>query len=295
MEESLVLSRFDSLVKSGVVLHDDKQEIIEHVDEELKFHFILTSALAKKPTFQVLKALEEDNNKSNQPQRDGSDIDTRDFEIGKIGSTHFVAVNKFCFARPHLMILTSNGHRKQYEPLHENDIEVAWAALTAFNNDYAIFYNCGQDGGCSRLHKHMQLMPMPEDSFAAFLDSEDGKEPDIPFCWFYRRLESQHVTQANLTRIYTDLLKQATRVGKGLSQHAENTPPGAACPHNMILTKRWMIVLPRRRAGINKEAGANAMGMLGYIAVATQGEINKWVQLGPKEVLKQLGVFKKAH
>jgi hypothetical protein len=36
MEESLILSEFDSLVKSGLVLYDDKQEIIEHIDGELK-------------------------------------------------------------------------------------------------------------------------------------------------------------------------------------------------------------------------------------------------------------------
>ena len=36
MEESLILSEFDRLVKSGLVLYDDKQEIIEHIDGELK-------------------------------------------------------------------------------------------------------------------------------------------------------------------------------------------------------------------------------------------------------------------
>ena len=232
----------------------------------------------------------EENSELHQSRRDGSDISTGGFEIGDIGSTHFVAANKFCFARPHLMILTSNGHVKQYEPLHENDLQVAWTALTAISRNYAVLYNCGQDGGCSRLHKHMQLMPMPGNSFAAFLDSEDGKEPSVPFHWFYRRFESQHVTPADLTEVYTNLLKEVTRVGKGRSQHADSAPPGAACPHNMILTNRWMIVLPRRQAGINKEAGANAMGMLGYIAVATQNEINNWVRLGLKETLSKLGV-----
>jgi hypothetical protein len=52
------------------------------------------------------------------------------------------------------------------------------------------------------------------------------------------------------------------------------------CPHNMILTKGWMVVLPRRRAAVNKEAGVNALGMLGYIAVATDNEILNWVSAG---------------
>lgn len=138
----------------------------------------------------------------------------------------------------------------------------------------------------------MQLMPMLEDSFAAFLDSEDGKEPSVPFHWFYHRFDSYQISPANLTKIYNDLLKQATEVGEGRSEHADKAPVGAACPHNMILTKRWIIVLPRRRGAITKEAGANAIGMLGLIAVATKDEINDWLRLGLTEVLRELGVPK---
>jgi ATP adenylyltransferase len=49
----------------------------------------------------------------------------------------------------------------------------------------------------------------------------------------------------------------------------------------MILTTRWMVVLPRRWGAINKEAGVNSLGMLGVIAVATT-----------KESLAQPGVAK---
>ncbi|ROW03760.1 hypothetical protein VMCG_05492 [Cytospora schulzeri] len=292
MEEALVLSKFDDLVKSGLVFYDDKQEIIEYIEGGLKFHFILTSALAKKPTLQGLPPQAE-SNPAPRPERDGSDISTAGYELGDIGSSHVLVANKFCFARPHLMLLAANGHRRQYEPLYEDDLEAAWTTLTAIGEgkDYAAFYNCGQDGGCSRLHKHMQLIPMPQDSFATFLETKDSKEPGVPFEWFYRRLDYQ-ATPTTLTTVYTDLLQQATKAGGGRSQHADDMPPGAACPHNMILTKRWMIVIPRRRAGINKEAGANAMGMLGYIATATQKEIDNWVRLGPTETLKELGVPK---
>ena len=36
MEESLILSKFDNLVQSSIVQYDDKQQIIEHVDGDLK-------------------------------------------------------------------------------------------------------------------------------------------------------------------------------------------------------------------------------------------------------------------
>jgi ATP adenylyltransferase len=53
-----------------------------------------------------------------------------------------------------------------------------------------------------------------------------------------------------------------------------------------------MIVLPRRRAAVNKEAGANAIGMMGVVAVATQSEIDGWIRLGSAAALTELGVPK---
>ncbi|KAL3422718.1 tetraphosphate phosphorylase 2 (ATP adenylyltransferase) [Phlyctema vagabunda] len=290
MEEHLILSKFDGMVKSGLVLYDEKQETIEHIDAELKFHFILTSALAKKPTIHTPQPRVEDHPELYKLRRDGSDISTDGFELGDVGNTHFLAANKFCFARPHLMLLTSDGHRRQYEALDESDLSAALTSINAFGKDYAVFYNCGQDGGCSRLHKHMQLLPMPKDSFAAFLNTDDGSETSVPFAWFYHRFEDQQVTPTSLVMIYNELLRQADRVGHGRSENADKAPPGAACPHNVIFTKRWIVVIPRRQAGISKQAGANAMGMLGYIATATTSEMDNWTRLRLTETLEQLGV-----
>jgi ATP adenylyltransferase len=190
------------------------------------------------------------------------------------------------------MLLTSDGNKRQYEPLDQIDWQALSTVLADLGNDYVAFFNCGQDGGCSRLHKHMQLVPKPKDSFAAFLDSEDGVEPNVPFQWFYHRFGSATLTPNELLDIYHKLLQKATEVGKGLSEHADSLPSGAAIPHNILVTKQWMIVLPRRRAAVNKEAGANAIGMMGVIAVATQAEIDNWIRIGPVEALEELGVPK---
>jgi ATP adenylyltransferase len=139
----------------------------------------------------------------------------------------------------------------------------------------------------------MQLIPMPESTFASFLDSDgDEPEPRVPFQWFYHRFDSGDVPLQHLTEVYNKLLSQATEVGGGLSENAHAALPGAACPHNMIMTKRWMIVVPRRRAAINKAVAANALGMLGYIAVATKSEMDEWIRTGPTGALKEFGVSK---
>lgn len=74
-------------------------------------------------------------------------------------------------------------------------------------------------GGCSRLHEHLQVIPTPEDSFAAFLDVKDRKEPWVPFQWFYHKFGEHgvHTTPFDLMEVYTKLLKQATEVCEGLS------------------------------------------------------------------------------
>ncbi|KAL7916707.1 ATP adenylyltransferase domain-containing protein [Trichoderma velutinum] len=292
MDETLILSQFDKLVSSGSVLYDRNQVTDQHVDGELEFQFLLTSALAKKPGLRPLPS--QNDAELNGDRADGSDISTKGFEIGQIGNTHFVIANKFCYARPHLMLLTCDGYRRQYEPLDEAGLEAAQSLLLSMSQDFVVFYNCGQDGGCSRLHKHMQLIPKPPHSFADFLDNEASSDspPKVPFHWFYQRVDVTNTDSKGLTKIYANLLQQATVVGQGLAEHADSAPSGAACPHNFILSRRWMIVIPRRRAGINKEAGANALGMLGVIAVATRTEMDNWIRLGLSESLKELGVPK---
>ncbi|KAL7940956.1 hypothetical protein V8C42DRAFT_336046 [Trichoderma barbatum] len=292
MDETLFLSKFDELVDSGVVLYDQNQETVQYADGDLKFQFLLTSALVKKPTLQPLVVQQENAIQLNDDKRDGSDISTQGYEIGQISDTHFIIANKFCYSRPHLMLLTCNGHRRQYEPLDEADLNAAQTVLNSMSQDFIAFYNCGQDGGCSRLHKHMQLLPKPSHSFADFLDNEATEErpTNVPFHWFYQRLDVESSSTKEITKIYKKLLREATAVGQGLAERADSAPPGSACPHNFILSKRWMIVIPRRRAGINKEAGANALGMIGVIAVATKPEIDNWIRLGLTETLRELGM-----
>lgn len=52
MDESSIISKFDKLVNSGTVMYNDQQEIIEHIDGELKVsampsrHFSVLTAIS---------------------------------------------------------------------------------------------------------------------------------------------------------------------------------------------------------------------------------------------------------
>ncbi|KAF5625218.1 ATP adenylyltransferase II [Fusarium sp. NRRL 25303] len=292
---SALLSTFDALSKSGLVLYDESQKVVEHTDGNLKFHFVLTKALIKKPTLSTPKhSSASGDGLSNEKQLlPGSDIDTNGFEMGDSGnSTHFLIANKFCFSRPHLMMLTRDGYRRQYEPLDQSDFDAAWGTLASLENEtteYVVFFNCGKDGGCSRLHKHVQLMPLPASGFAVdFLNSNITKEPKVPFEWFYHRFQDGATAASKVTEVYTQLLRQATEAWKAST--GKDVPDRQACPHNVAFTSRWIVVIPRRTAAVNKEAGVNSLGMLGVIAVATEKEIENWVKLGLTNSLRELGV-----
>lgn len=223
--------------------------------------------------------------------RPGSDINTAGFEIGAIGDRHILTVNKFCYARPHLILIASDGYRRQYEPLDEADLTAAWNTIATMESDYIAIYNCGKDGGCSRLHKHMQVMPMPPKHFASFLDVEAGQEPRVPFQWYYHQFcQSKDVTTSELVDTYHELVSQALKAYEASTGIASGVKLDVSYPHNVVLSKRWMIVIPRRHGDVNNDVGANALGMLGVIAVAKQQAIDKWIQLGPVEALTILGV-----
>ncbi|KAJ3499298.1 hypothetical protein NLG97_g461 [Lecanicillium saksenae] len=314
MNQEFLISEFDRLVSEGLVLYDDKQTVLRQQDDGLtvghfcipnrilfvsvpltdcnKFQFVLTAALRKKPT--AATAGEQPKELVDKKVRPGSDIDTSGYEIGEVGGSHVLVANKFCYARPHYLLLTKDGYQRQYEPLNRSDIAAAWTLLSIPGaGNFAVFFNCGKGAGYSRLHKHMQLMPIPADSFASFLDSADEPEPNVPFQWFYQRCsDSGGATADDVVETYRRLLKQAASAIESCQGCETDNFPGAACSHNVIMTAKWIIVIPRRRPSVRGESGANAMGMLGYIAVPSQSDIDNWMEQGPSNLLRQLGVPK---
>ncbi|OAA72289.1 ATP adenylyltransferase [Cordyceps fumosorosea ARSEF 2679] len=290
MDQKFLLSEFDRLISDGLVLYDDKQTIRRQLDGGLKFQFVLTSALNKKPT--AATAGTQSKELVEKRVRPGSDIDANGYEVGEVGGSHVLVANKFCYARPHYLLLTKDGHRRQYERLDRADLAAAWTLLSGSDLDnFAVFFNCGKGAGYSRLHKHMQLMPMPPHTFASFLDSADGTEPEVPFRWFYERWSDAGSSSVDrVVDSYRKLLKQATSSVESQQEYKADDSPGAACSHNVIMTSRWIVVIPRRRPSVRDESGANAMGMLGYIAVPSQEGIDTWADQGLCNVLRQLGV-----
>ncbi|EHA55087.1 hypothetical protein MGG_01873 [Pyricularia oryzae 70-15] len=283
LSEAEILKRFDALVESGEVRYDKQTEVIEYVDQGFKFLFMVATSLSQKPNTPEEKDVTEQTFKP--PLEPGSDINTAGFEICDVGTKHRLCANKFCYTRPQLLLLTRDGFKRQWDPLEAVDLDGIWTVLQ--DGQFA-FYNCGVAAGFSRLHRHMQFVPRPE-GFTTFLDADEddqgaqggGGSANVPFLYFRRALDG---SGRGLKEVYDGLRSEMAARSKFRSEG-----PGTDCPHNLIMTRQWMAVIPRRSSVLGP-ASTNSIGMMGLVPVSTRESVEEWKSLGPLHVLKEFGV-----
>ena len=201
--------------------------------------------------------------------------------LAQLNGTHDLALNLFCVDRPQLLMLTLDSYRRQHEPLTLDDIENMLEILRRFPSMYVIF-NCGEKGGCSRLHKHMQGLIGPPYAFDHLIKArEDDKK--VPFMYFSRHFEKgfMEASTSDVLEAYTEFLSRCRSVLE--------LGEAELCPHNVIMWDNWIIVIPRRN-GSTQGASANAGGMLGSVWVTDQNAVDEWLQIGCANVLRELGV-----
>lgn len=175
------------------------------------------------------------------------------------------------------------------------DLDAAWALLNTYRTPHFVIYNCGKEAGSSRLHKHLQAFPRPEPAEWFALFDEDVTHlatAKLPYRHFVARLPTAtktdsagttHVVQ-ELVRIHGELLQQA-KEALCLPLEDMNIP----VPHNVIMVKEWMMVIPRRKARSGL-ASANAAGMMGMVWVTCREELEAWEAQGPGKILQAFGV-----
>lgn len=161
-----------------------------------------------------------------------------------------------------------------------------------------MFFNCTAAAGASREHKHLQVLPAPgacegyPEGFRFFPDcdksSEDGELLFTHFVQKFDALPDGHAKDSEgLLDIYARLLQRARQaLGVG--------PSDDSCPHNFILTKRWMTVIPRRTDKYHNIT-ANAAGMIGSVFLHNQDQLEAWKGIGPMNVLTGLGLPSAGH
>ncbi|KAE8853725.1 hypothetical protein HRS9122_00717 [Pyrenophora teres f. teres] len=280
VSEATLTNTFDELVSQAVIVYGP-YESVKLEAEGYPLEFRICPALATKP-----HTVGATNHAFNQSRKwgPGSDMFCPDERliVTQVNNTHDLALNLFCVDRPQLLMLTLDSYKRQHEALDVHDLDVMLQVLRKLPGIYVIF-NCGERGGCSRVHKHLQGLKGPPYAFDYLISAMNDPEKKVPFQYFVHHFSQGFdiTTAKDALSIYTTLLTQCRSL---MDSEEQDTPP-----HNVIMWADHLIVVPRR-TGCTEGASANAGGMLGSVWVTGQGHVDEWLRIGCANVLKELGV-----
>jgi len=187
---------------------------------------------------------------------------------------------------------------------------------------YAI-YNGGKAGGSSRKHKHMQILARPsaEDGELELLPyREEGAQMEkLPICAFFSPLDTTSLLKLSPAEagkvVYSVMEKQwklareALRTcrasqnqnknldkegdGKKEVDREESEEANESVPHNVMLTRDWVITIPRRAATVEDKLKGHVVGcqgVLGSVWCAKEEQLEAWKEVGMGNVLRELGI-----
>ena len=201
--------------------------------------------------------------------------------LEQLNGTHDLALNLFCVDRPQLLMLTLDSYKRQHQLLDRDDFKAALEIVRRYPDMY-IIYNCSEAGGCSRTHKHLQGLRGPPFAFEHLIKASEGNAT-VPFRFFLHQFSQgfRAASAREVLDVYSKLIDQ--------TRELLNVSADDVCPHNIVMWKEYLIVIPRR-AGFTDGASANAGGMMGCVWVPEHKQIDEWDRIGCANVLRQLGV-----
>jgi ATP adenylyltransferase len=186
-----------------------------------------------------------------------------DLFVADVGSTHYVLLNKYPVTAGHLLVVTRR-FAPQEELLDADDFQALTTLMAGL--DWLAFYNAGRVAGASQARKHLQLVPLPL--------APEVPAP-LPLAPLYERgaLPFRHAFAAlpgldAMHRIYRELVAQSPAV-----------------PYNLLATRRWMLVVPRRQERY-ESISVNALGFAGSLYVRNPAELELVRRAGPMNVLR---------
>ena len=204
-------------------------------------------------------------------------------EVGRIGDSHVVILNKYPVQASHMLLITKDW-QPQIGWLSKED----WLSLAHVDATTTglWFFNSGPDAGASQPHRHLQLLPRAEGERICARDD-----------WFQRCAEgtttsaedpllssarvapiSSTLTGEMLQQLYLALIGDL-----GLGHPSTDKRPRGA--YNLLLSRRWMAIVRRGREGI-RGFSVNALGFAGSL-LSTEASDREWIQRsGPEALLR---------
>ncbi|KAL9111904.1 MAG: hypothetical protein Q9227_003754 [Pyrenula ochraceoflavens] len=282
-----VLRRFDAAVDDSLILWASTDPIGRAYNgfqavaysALLQLQFRICDQFSAKPQLPDVE---------NQDEKISDICNPPDLRIAFKSQSHVLTFNAYPVLRPSFLLLTTSPTYRQTSPLDHSDFKAAWTAIQQLEkggdgDQYMMIYNCGRESGCSRSHKHMQLFPRPTET-TLFPDRLLHETLQIPYTYYLTFHDPERFGQdipSTQLSAYLAALQHARKI-LGLSE-------GEYVPHNVVLVRQWILVIPRRKAGVQK-ISTNAAGMVGLVWVGSRKEMEEWERYGPIEALREMGV-----
>ena len=220
--------------------------------------------------------------------------------VGDITSTHVGVLNKYPVVGHHLLVVT-----KQFMPQEaalDRDDFLAVARCLA-EVDGLAFYNGGREAGASQPHKHLQLVPLPLYSglwaapIEALFDSwaaagNVNRLLRLPFRNAFSLLDGFDDEQRAAERLEELYAAQLAAIGvvDEDAPRAANDEPLQPAPYNLLVTRRWMLAVPRSRERFGT-ISINALGFAGSLFVRDEEEMQDLRDAGPMRALRAVSVM----
>ena len=208
-----------------------------------------------------------------------------DLFVSELPPRHIGVLNKFNVIRHHLLIVTRTFEAQDLL-LTPGDFVAMLTCMTEI--DGLGFYNGGTVAGASQTHKHLQLVPLPLGSGPrpTPLDSvvdgplpvgEPTRIPAFDFRHAVIPLDGSRLGPQDSAELH-GLYRRACAA---VEVHDETQP------YNMLVTRRWMLLVPRSREHWHG-VSLNALAFAGSLLVRNRTELERIEMVGPLAVLKSV-------
>ncbi len=199
--------------------------------------------------------------------------------VADIAPTHVVLLNKFPATANHVLLVT-RAFAEQTAPLDAADFGAVADLLRSMEG--LVFLNGGRQAGASQRHKHFQLAPLTapiEAVLPAQRVERAQRLPQLPFRHAFASLDE------------TDL-EHPERLLQRFEQCCDSAgitvTDGALTPYNLLMTRRWLLLVPRTRECWEQgetKLSVNALGFAGSLLLRSAEQFEAVRAAGVANVL----------
>jgi len=217
--------------------------------------------------------------------------------VADVSSTHACILNKYNVVDLHSLIIT-RLFEHQETLLTRHDFHALYRCLLEY--DSLGFYNSGSRAGASQKHKHLQLVPLPLSTTAerdgisliSLLDraacpvGEITQIELLPYRHAFVRCDIQRsgdLEQA-AARSLADYRSMMRHVGADVPETPDEL---VATPYNLLVTRRWMLLVPRVRECFG-DISLNALAFVGALLVRNAAQLERLRAAGPCAALQSV-------